>query len=184
MVAFASALAGLGLHTVTFNFAYTQQGRKAPDRRPLLETCYLAVIDQVRRDVPAAAAALFIGGKSMGGRIATHVATDPRLGLAGVVLLGYPLHPPGRPDERRDAHLGDVAAPMLFVQGSRDAFGTPAELAPVIASLDGRATLQTIDGGDHSFKVARAGRDGQAAIHAGIQQLIAGWIEGLTRSSP
>jgi predicted alpha/beta-hydrolase family hydrolase len=176
MVAFGQALAGLGLETITFNFAYTQQGRKVPDRRPVLEACYLAVIDQVRRDVPAASAALFIGGKSMGGRIATHVATDPAAGVAGVVLLGYPLHPPGKPLERRDAHLPAVAAPLLFVQGSRDAFGTPSEFEPVLSALAGRATLHVVEGGDHSFKVAKAGRQGQAAVHEQVQRVITGWI--------
>lgn len=176
MVAFAEALAGLGVDAVTFNFLYTEQGRKVPDRPPVLEACYLAVIDRVRREVPSAETALFIGGKSMGGRIATHVATDPALRLSGVVLLGYPLHPPGKPQQRRDAHLGDVAAPMLFVQGSRDAFGTPTELAPVLSSLAGRATLHIVEGGDHSFKVARAGRQGQETIHAGLQQVIVDWI--------
>src|SRR6266702_2864919 len=87
---------------------------------------------------PAAGAkrALFIGGKSMGGRIATQVAAgDPGLPIAGLVLLGYPLHPPGRPAERRDKHLPAVGRPMLFVQGSRDAFGTPEELTPLVATL-------------------------------------------------
>ena len=182
MVSYARGLAGLGVETVTFNFAYTQQGRKVPDRRPVLEACYVAVIEQVRSAVPAAATALFIGGKSMGGRMATYVATDPAVALAGVVLLGYPLHPPGKPQDRRDAHLVDVAAPMLFVQGSRDTFGTPTELEPVVSALAGRAALHVVDGGDHSFKVARAGRQGQEAIHAGVQQAIADWIAA--RQSP
>jgi predicted alpha/beta-hydrolase family hydrolase len=115
----------------------------------------------------------------MGGRIATHVAGDADLDLAGVVLLGYPLHPPGRATERRDAHLPAVAAPMLFIQGSRDAFGTAAELDPVLSSLAGRATLHVVDGGDHSFKVARAGTQGQVAIHAGLQRVIQDWMSGV-----
>ena len=181
MIAFASALAGLGIDTITFNFPYIEQRRKVPDRRPVLEACYLAVIDQVRREVAAAQRSLFIGGKSMGGRIATYVATNAQLGLAGVVLLGYPLHAPGRPDERRDAHLPEVASPMLFVQGSRDAFGTPAELQPVMSALDERATLHVVSGGDHSFKVARAGQQGQALVHAEVQQVITDWIVDVGR---
>ena len=93
----------------------------------MLEGCYRAVIDAVRDRVDSARRALFIGGKSMGGRIATQVAAaDAALPLAGLVLLGYPLHPPGQPDRLRDAHLPQVARPMLFVQGTRDTFGTPA----------------------------------------------------------
>ncbi|MQA29121.1 MAG: hypothetical protein GEU82_04675 [Luteitalea sp.] len=176
MVAFAGALAALGIDTVTFNFGYMEQRRRVPDRRPLLEACYRSVVEQVRKDVPAARRALFIGGKSMGGRIATHVATDAELALDGVVLLGYPLHPPGRPEERRDAHLAAVVAPMLFVQGSRDAFGTPAELAPVVSSLGDRATLHVVHGGDHSLKVGKAATPGQATVLAGVQQVISHWM--------
>src|SRR5262249_11655296 len=152
MVQFAQALAALGLDVVTFNFLYTEQKRHAPDRRPILDGCYRAVIDSVRKQLPAGRS-LFIGGKSMGGRIATHVAADdPRLPIDGIVLLGSPLHPPGRPDQRRDAHLPAIAHPMLFVQGSRDTFGTPGELKPVIDALAPRATLHVVEGGDHSFK--------------------------------
>ena len=85
---------------MTFNFLYTEQRRKVPDRMPQLVACYRAVIDAARGDVPSARERLFIGGKSMGGRAATHVAADDNdLILAGIVLLGYPLHPPGRPDK-------------------------------------------------------------------------------------
>src|SRR5204863_3928688 len=103
MVDFARALATLGpvgVDVVTFNFLYTEQGRRIPDRAPALEACYRAVIEAVHAGVDSARRALFIGGKSMGGRIATQVAAaDPELRLAGLVLLGYPLHPPGRLSE-------------------------------------------------------------------------------------
>ncbi len=136
MVDFARALSALGVDVITFNFLYTEQGRKIPDRAPALEACYRAVIEAVYARVTSARRALFIGGKSMGGRIATQVAAaDPELRLTGLVLLGYPLHPPGKPTERRDKHLPAIGRPMLFVQGTRDAFGTPDELAPVLATL-------------------------------------------------
>ena len=136
MTAFAHALAARGADLITFNFLYTERKRKLPDRAPALESCYRAVIDAVREHVDSARRALFIGGKSMGGRIATQVAAaDAGLPMAGLVLLGYPLHPPGRPDRLRDAHLPGVARPMLFVQGTRDAFGTPAELAPILGRV-------------------------------------------------
>ena len=156
MTSFATALAELGVDTVTFNFLYTEQRRRIPDRGPVLEACYAAVIEAVQSEVLGP---LFIGGKSMGGRIATHVAADGRAGLArGIVLLGYPLHPPGRPENRRDAHLPNIRCPMLFVQGSRDTFGTPSELQPVMVTLDGHASLHVVKGGDHSFKVAKGAR--------------------------
>jgi predicted alpha/beta-hydrolase family hydrolase len=172
MVGFAHALADLGVETITFNFPYTEQGRRVPDRRPVLEACYRAVIDAVR----PAADRVFIGGKSMGGRIATHVAAaDPDRPIAGLVLLGYPLHPPGRPAERRDAHLPAVGRPMLFIQGSRDAFGTPAELTLALASVTPPATLHVVTGGDHSFRVSRAGD--QAAVYDDVQRTIADWVQ-------
>ena len=177
MASFATAFAELGVDAITFNFLYTEQRRRIPDRRPALEACYAAVIQTVKSELGTNA--LFIGGKSMGGRIATHVAAAglveaPR----GIVLLGYPLHPPGRPDERRDAHLPDVRCPMLFVQGSRDSFGTPAELEPVLASLSSPATLHLVDGGDHSFKVTRGGQQ-QAQVFLDMQRAVVKWMRGI-----
>jgi predicted alpha/beta-hydrolase family hydrolase len=172
----ARSLSGLGLDIVTFNFLYTENRRHVPDRPPLLDACYRAVIETVRRHVDNARRALFIGGKSMGGRIATHVAADdPALDLSGLVLLGYPLHPPGRPEERRDAHLPAVGRPMLFVQGSRDAFGTPGELEPVLATLSPFATLRVVDGGDHSFKIGKKDPARQAALLSEAHRTIAEW---------
>jgi predicted alpha/beta-hydrolase family hydrolase len=177
MVSYAEALAALGLDVVTFNFLYIEQHRKLPDRRPLLEACYRAVIQAVRSRIASARTFLFIGGKSMGGRIATHVAAaDPDERIAGLVLLGYPLHPPGRPDQRRDAHLGDVRRPILIVQGSRDTFGTPGELEPVVRSLSPPGTLHVVEGADHSFKVPRSGNDGQLAVHSDVQRTIDRWM--------
>jgi predicted alpha/beta-hydrolase family hydrolase len=120
---------------------------------------------------------LFIGGKSMGGRIATQVAAaDAELPVAGLVLLGYPLHPPAQPQKLRDAHLPRVGRPMLFVQGSRDGFGTPDELAPILARLTPAPSVYTVAGGDHSFKVSRTDPARQAEIHADIQRTIARWV--------
>jgi len=180
MVDFARGLSALGLDVITFNFLYTEQGRRIPDRAPALESCYRAVIDLVRAEVESARRALFIGGKSMGGRIASQVAAaDPALPLAGLVLLGYPLHPPGKPAERRDKHLPAIARPILFVQGTRDAFGTPDELAPIVRALQPPPTLQVVAQGDHSFKLSRKDPEAQAAIYAGLQRVIAGWIRSV-----
>jgi predicted alpha/beta-hydrolase family hydrolase len=179
IVDYARALSSIGLDIVTFNFLYTEQHRRLPDRKPRLESCYRAVIEASRQEVASARLLLVIGGKSMGGRIATQVAAaDPDLDVAGLVLLGYPLHPPGKPAERRDAHLAAVGRPMLFVQGSRDAFGTPIELAPVLETLAVRATLHIVEGGDHSFTVSRD-RTRQAALHGEAQRAIIDWIRAL-----
>jgi uncharacterized protein len=179
MVMFSRALSERGIDVVTFNFLYAEQRRKVPDRMPQLVACYRAAIEAARSELASARERLFIGGKSMGGRAATHVAAeDPAMSVRGIVLLGYPLHPPGRPDQLRDAHLPGVRRPMLFVQGTRDAFGTPSELKPVLASLSPLPTLHHIEGGDHSFKIA--GRDAkarQAAVYADIQDTIVDWIQ-------
>ena len=177
MVEFARALAALGLDLVTFNFLYTAQRRRIPDRAPVLESCYRAVVDGVRRAVPSAARHLFIGGKSMGGRIATQIAAaDPELAIDGLVLLGYPLHPPGRPDQPRDKHLPAIRRPMLIVQGSRDAFGLPAELQPILDRLTPRPILEVVADGDHSFKLPRRNPAAQGAVFSNVQRTIANWI--------
>lgn len=184
MVEFARALSGLGLDVVTFNFLYTEERRKLPDKGPVLEACYRSVIDEVRRRVASARRFLFIGGKSMGGRIATQVAAaDPALPLAGLVLLGYPLHPPGRPAERRDKHLPAIGKPMLFVQGSRDAFGTPSQLEPIVSSLQPPATVRTVEEGDHSFKLRQKDPAAQLGVFANIQQDIVHWVRGVVSTS-
>jgi predicted alpha/beta-hydrolase family hydrolase len=177
---FASALAKLGVDVVTFNFLYSEQRRRLPDRAPVLEACYRAVIERVLAEKAAARSALFIGGKSMGGRIATQVAAaDSSLAIKGLVLLGYPLRPPGKPDRPRSAHLPLVRRPMLFLQGSRDAFGSADELAPLVRSLTPACTLHTVDGGDHSFKLSKKDPAQQAAVHQTLQRTIVDWIDAL-----
>ena len=180
MVDFARALSALGLDLVTFNFLYTEQRRRIPDRAPVLEACYRAVVDTVRRHVSSASRHLFIGGKSMGGRIATQIAAaDPDLPIDGLVLLGYPLHPPGRPDRKRDKHLPSIRRPMLIVQGSRDAFGLPAELDPILGRLTPRPVLEVVASGDHSFKLPRKDPAAQDAVLAGVQRSVANWIASI-----
>ena len=184
MVALATALAQLGLDVITFNFLYTEQKRRLPDRAPVLEECYRSVIDVVHVQLESARQSLFIGGKSMGGRMATQVAAaDAALPVAGLVLLGYPLHPPGQPQKLRDAHLPSVRRPMLFVQGSRDAFGTPDELAPILARVSPSPVVHTIAGGDHSFKVSRKDPARQSEVYSEIQRTIATWIAAITATA-
>jgi predicted alpha/beta-hydrolase family hydrolase len=163
LVDMASRLASRGLDVVTFNFLYTEHGRKMPDRTALLEACWHAAIASVRARGGLPTARLFCGGKSMGGRIASNIASSPAgvgLTLSGLVFLGYPLHPIGKPKARRDEHLGRVPFPMLFVQGSRDELGTAAEIKKLVRRLPG-ASLHAVQGGDHSLALLK--RDGGAA---------------------
>src|SRR5215470_626045 len=138
MVSFAEALSDRGINAITFNFVYTEQGRKLPDRTDKLERCYRAVIEAVFRNKKLSKNGVAIGGKSMGGRIASQVVAADAGGVAGLVFLGYPLHPPGKPEQLRSRHLPMIKVPMLFVQGSRDAFGTPAELRAVLKKPDSK----------------------------------------------
>jgi predicted alpha/beta-hydrolase family hydrolase len=152
----ANAVRARGIDAVTFNFLYSEARKRAPDKNDVLEATWEAAIAAVlaREGVgPGSRSGLFIGGKSMGGRIATQVAAR-RDDLAGVVLLGYPLHPPGKPQQLRVAHLPQVRAPMLFVQGSKDPFGSPDELRSRIPQLSEPrrgSRLVVVEGGDHSL---------------------------------
>jgi predicted alpha/beta-hydrolase family hydrolase len=175
---FASGLAARGLDAMTFNFVYMDQGRRVPDPKAKLEACYRAVIKVATQHKKLKGNRLAIGGKSMGGRIASQVAaaTENANEIAALVFLGYPLHPPGKPEQLRDAHLKDIQVPMLFVQGSRDAFGTPDELRSVIKRLHLPATLYAIEGGDHSLKVPKSAGIPQEQIYQTTMDEIARWL--------
>jgi predicted alpha/beta-hydrolase family hydrolase len=175
MVSFATALAARGIETVTFNFLYMQQGRRLPDPKDKLEACYRAVIETVARR-QRGRGGLAIGGKSMGGRIASQVAAGDAPDVAGLVLLGYPLHPPGKKEQLRVKHLSDIKAPMLFVQGSRDAFGTPQELRPILETLKAPAELYEVAGGDHSFKVLKRAGVTQEDTYKAVLDRIDQWL--------
>jgi predicted alpha/beta-hydrolase family hydrolase len=176
MVTFASALAARGIDVVTFNFSYIERGRHVPDPGDKLEACYRAVIAAARAHKKLKGNKLAIGGKSMGGRIASQVAARGLDDLAGLVFLGYPLHPPGKPEQLRSKHLPNIKAPMLFVQGSRDSFGTPEELRPILKKLKTPCKLYEVEGGDHSLKVPKKAGS-QEEVYATVQDEIARWLK-------
>jgi len=173
MVRTAEGLAARGITAATFDFPYMAARKSVPDRPPVLEQAWREAIAEARNQMGRVP--LFIGGKSMGGRIASHVASQGCPGLSGLVFLGYPLHPPGKPDQRRDAHLPAIAEPMLFVQGSRDAFGTTEEIRALLPKLQ-HATLHEVPGGDHSFKVSGRGAPKPNAVLDGILDVVVGWM--------
>jgi len=168
MVEAGRALAGRGITTATFDFPYMTQGRSVPDKAPVLEASWRTAIETAREHTSFDGLPLFIGGKSMGGRMASHVASQGVKDVRGLIFLGYPLHPPGRADQRRDAHLPAITEPMLFVQGTRDQFGTADEIRALLPRLNSRTRLYEVADGDHSFKVRvkTAGRSQQAVIDA------------------
>jgi uncharacterized protein len=152
---FAEGLGAADVTCLRFNFAYSEAGRRGPDREPALRDVWTGAF--------GAGAELgeptWAGGKSLGGRIASMMVADGDLPAAGLVLVGYPLHPPGRPERIRDAHLDAIKVPMLFLQGTSDPFARWDLLEPVIDRLGDRATLHPVEGGDHSFRVRGGRRD-------------------------
>jgi predicted alpha/beta-hydrolase family hydrolase len=147
LAAVAKGLADRGVAVARFNFPYREAGRRAPGSQAQSEACYRDIASTKRmRGTP-----LFCGGKSYGGRIASHIAAEG-FEMDGLVFFSYPLHPPGKPERLRDAHLKQIRAPMLFVQGTSDPFARPDLLTSTIAALD-RAKLARVEGGDHSLRI-------------------------------
>jgi predicted alpha/beta-hydrolase family hydrolase len=172
---FAGGMADRGFDAMTFNFLYSELGRGGPDPKAKLESCYRSVIQAALSLKKLKSNQLIIGGKSMGGRIGSQVAAAEGSMISGLVFLGYPLHPPGKPEQLRDAHLKDIRAPMFFLQGTRDAFGRPDELRAVIKRDRLPATLNEIEGGDHSFKVPKSAPRSQQEVYEMIMDKTAGW---------
>jgi predicted alpha/beta-hydrolase family hydrolase len=177
----ADALAEAEIPSLRFDFPYRQAGRRAPDRPPVL----LAAVREAAADLAKRARVpldrLVLGGRSMGGRICSMAAADetdpiPALGLA---LLGYPLHPPGKPDRLRVEHFPRLTMPVLFVSGTRDAFATPDELQRHARQVKGPVTYSWIETGDHGFKPLKASGLTPAAALAGAAEAVVGFVRSL-----
>jgi len=183
MVRAGRELSSRGTVVATFDFPYITAGRSAPDKPAVLEAHWRAIVAEVRGRAEFQRLPLFIGGKSMGGRIASQVAAAGLDDVAGLVYFGYPLHPPGRPEQRRDAHLPAIRIPMLFIQGTRDQFGTSDDIRALLPRLDRRAELVEIADGDHSFKTRTkvTGRKPDAAL-ADVFEAAAAFIDRVSRA--
>jgi hypothetical protein len=170
----AMGLSADGVSVVTFEFPYMQARRKRPDQAPVLEAAYRGVWEEIARDAPAGTT-FFAGGKSMGGRIASHIAAADAFlpPAAGLVFFGYPLHPPDAPAKRRDAHLPRISAPMLFLHGTRDPFGRPDEMRELTATLPS-SRLHLVEGGDHSLQRSTGGVSVDDAVG-----VAAAWIKSV-----
>jgi len=174
LVQLAEALAASGRQAVLYNFPYSDRGRGAPDPPDVLERAARAAGDYARSELRART--VILGGKSMGGRIASQ-AVAKGAAAEGLVFLGYPLHAPGRTDTLRDRHLPQIAVPMLFVQGTRDAFARWDLLEPVLQRLAPRVTLHRVEGGDHSFGVPKRSGRKPEDVQKEIFDAILGWLE-------
>lgn len=174
LLALAEALAASGRAALLYNFPYAERGRRRPDPPGELEAASRAAARLARE--ASGATRLVTGGRSMGGRIASQVAAagDPADAL---VFLGYPLHPPGQPARRRGDHLARVRSPMLFVQGTRDAFAREDLLLATLEGLGPRASLARIEAADHSFRVlVRSGRTAADVVDE-VTRILLDWLE-------
>ena len=172
------------MSVVTFNFPYMERRRKTPDRAPVLEEAFRRAVAGAMALGDVHASHIFIGGKSMGGRIATHLGAAPEqwpvaTPLKGIIAFGYPLAPPrSRKTGDRVTHLKALRVPTLIVQGTRDPFGGPDEVREAIADANPAppVAVLTVEGGDHSFAVLKSSGRDQAAVHTTIQDEVAAWI--------
>jgi predicted alpha/beta-hydrolase family hydrolase len=172
----ATGLAQHGALVCRFNFPYAERGRKAPDRQPVLEATWRRVLDHIVED----GRRLVLGGKSMGGRIASHVVASGAP-CDGLLFLGYPLHPPGKPDRLRVAHLAAISAPILFVAGTRDPLCPRPTLEETVARLGGRIEIAFIEGGDHSFRMRRGSGPSTKQAWEEVTSASWAWISRLGR---
>lgn len=177
MAGFCRAIADAKVATMRFNFPYIERGRRSPDPERVLRETWLAAFDAA--NAKARGGPVLAGGKSLGGRIASMCVADG-MGASGLVFLGYPLHPPGKPDRLRADHLERIRVPMLFLQGTRDPFARPELLEKVVARLD-QATLERVEGGDHSFRVRGAKADDRE-IGASLASVAAPFVRRVAKA--
>ena len=175
MASMSRALVGRGFAVLRFRYPYMELAarlarRRPPDPTSVLEQAHHDALDELRRRFPVRR--WLLAGKSLGARISTHIAAKGAH-AHGLVLLGYPLHPPGKPERERSEHFATLAQPALFVHGSRDEFGTLDELRDALRRYSGRAELESIDGGDHSFE--RGARHPLPATLERVAELVEHW---------
>jgi len=173
MLAAANTLRGRGLGVVRFNFLYKERGSGRPDQMPKLMSTVEAVVDRVRAEL--APRRVVIGGRSMGGRAASMLAAD---GFAadGLLLLAYPLHPPGKPQQLRDAHLPRITMPVLCFNGTRDEFCTPELMERVLKTVTAPWEMHWLDGADHSFHVLKSSGRNDAAVLVEVGDVAEKWL--------
>ena len=178
---FAQALAERGVATFRYEFEYMEQKRGRPDPPAVAQARVRAAVSEAAAAAPGLP--LFAGGKSFGGRMTSQAqAAESLPGVRGLVFLGFPLHPPGRPGTARAEHLDGVQIPMLFLQGTRDDFAGLALLEPVVGRLGARATLHVVEGGDHSFKVLKKSGRTDADVFEELVQTTVAWTQRIAKA--
>lgn len=182
LTAIAEGLAEREVATLRYQFPYMEQGSKRPDPPSVAQAAVRAAVQEAARLVPGIA--LIAGGKSFGGRMSSQAqAAEPLPGVLGLVFIGFPLHPAGRPSTERAKHLSQVQIPMLFLQGRRDGLAEVSLIQPLCEQLGSRATLKLFEDADHSFHVpARTGRK-DSEVRTELLDSMADWIQKLTQAT-
>jgi len=175
MAAFANGLAERGMATLRYQFPYMEQGSRRPDTPKVAHAAVRAAVAEAALRLPGLP--LFAGGKSFGGRMTSQAqALLPLPGVSGLVFVGFPLHPAGKPSDERAKHLFEIDCPMLFLQGTRDELAALELLQPLLQRLGERATLALFDDADHSFHVrARSGRTDAQTLDAMLEAMLS-WV--------
>ncbi len=178
----AEGLAGAGFPVLRFHYAYAQRmldegRRRPPDRRPALEAAHLGALALLREHYPSRP--VLLTGKSMGGRMSTYLVAEGAANARGIVLFGYPLHPPGKPEKLRDDHFPAVTLPSLFLQGTRDALCDLDLLNKSLARYGGPAQVHVIEGADHGFSVLKRSGRTPSEVQAELVTQFTQWEAGL-----
>jgi predicted alpha/beta-hydrolase family hydrolase len=176
IVAAADGLCQEGFLTLRFNFLYKEKGRKSPDSQKKLVSTWRCVFEYLNNHPEFSTLKIVAAGKSMGGRVAAQMAAASELPAQGLVFLGYPLHPPGKKDQLKDAHLYDIGVPMLFFAGTRDSLCDLTQLQDVLKRLKVSWHLEIIDGGDHSFNQVKSANISREQIYKHITEEIVHWL--------
>jgi hypothetical protein len=173
----AAALRDRGFGVVRFNFLYKEKKSGRPDPMPRLTECLTAVVARAREELEPKR--LIIGGRSMGGRAASMLAADG-FGCDGLLLLAYPLHPPGKPEQLRDAHLPAIKVPVICFNGTRDPFCTPALMEEVLKRLSTNWEMHWVEGADHSFHVLKSSGKTDGEVLESMADSSAEWVRRIS----
>ena len=181
LVAVSDALEHAGVASLRFDYPYRVQGRRAPDRPAALDTATRAAVDELSRRSGLQSDRLVLGGRSMGGRVCSQVVGDPEdpVPALGLLLLGYPLHPAGKPERRRDEHFARLRCPVLFVSGTRDALAPKAELTRSARKIKGDVTFHWLEPADHGFRPLKASGRSTDDVLAEAAETCVTWVKSL-----